>query len=94
MTIEELSARVAALEAAILTNYSVHTTLLHLVLRSDDNLRLSVAEALRRILVNPVASHPMPKPVQDALRQMRDELLSAPLPDIEKAMSRPPVRPA
>jgi len=89
---ETIEDRVAWLESQLRERHIFYTLLLHLIFRQDDRLRLDVAEAIRKILQNPIKSHPLPPSVQQQLRQLRDDLLAPPLPGIEQALSQPPVR--
>ena len=86
--------RLAALETLQQEQHGLYILLINLILRSDDQLRLGTAEAIRRMLQNPVASHPMSEILRSQLRSLRDELLREPIPELVEAAQKPPVRPA
>ena len=73
--------------------HAFYMTLFNLVFRYDDRLRLTAVDAIRRILQNPIPTHPLSPAVQELLRSLRDDLLASPDPSIASALSQPPVRP-
>jgi len=86
--------RLAALETLQQEQHGLYMILINLILRSDDQLRLRTAEAIRLIVQNPVETHPISEILRTQLRSLRDELLREPIPEVTAAASRPPVRPA
>jgi hypothetical protein len=85
--------RILALEMLLQEQHAMYSVLFTLIFRSNDSFRLAAAEALRRMIQNPIESHPMSEIVRSQLRAFRDELLKAPIPEIVEATSQPPVRP-
>lgn len=70
-----------------------YMVLFNILFRYDDRLRSTAAEAIRRILQNPIPTHPLSPAVQELLRSLRDNLLAPPDPSIAAALGQPPVRP-
>ena len=89
-TLEE---RLAILEQSHLDQHAMYMFLTNCIIRSNDSLRVSIAEAIRVVIQNPVATHPVPDGVRDQLRSLRDELLQAPSAAITAVLFQPPVRP-
>ncbi len=85
--------RLAVLELLLKEQHQLYTLLINLILRSDDQLRLRTAEAIRLILQNPVDSHPLSELLRSQLRSFRNELLDDPIPELVQALQKPPVRP-
>ena len=73
--------------------HMLYMLLFNLILRHDDRLRLDVAEAIRRILQNPIPNFPLSHEATKQLRHLRAELLASPQPEIVDLFSQPPVRP-
>ena len=90
---QSLEERVALLELMQQEQHGLYIFLINLIIRSNDQLRLGIAEAIRLSLQNPVATHPMSEILRSQLRSLRDELLRDPIPEITAAVQRPPVRP-
>lgn len=67
--------------------------LFNIILRYDEQLRLTTIEAIRRMLQNPNPTHPWTPVLQETLRSLLDGLLVSPDPDIVARVSRSPVRP-
>jgi hypothetical protein len=88
-----LETRIAVLEDQILYMHGFYMVLLNLIFRYDDRLRLTAIEAIRRILQNPIPTHPLNPAVQQLLQSLRDDLLAPPDPSIASALSQSPVRP-
>jgi len=89
-TLEE---RLAVLEQSHLDQHVMYMFLTNCIIRSNDSLRIGIAEAIRLVIQNPVASHPVSDGVRDQLRSLRDDLLQAPSAAITATVSQPPVRP-
>jgi hypothetical protein len=90
---ESLEIRIASFEQQILQMHSFYMVLLNLIFRYDDRLRLTAIEAIRKILQNPIPTHPLNPGVQELLQSLRDDLLAPPDPSIASVLSQPPVRP-
>lgn len=90
MTTDE---KIALLEQQMLNNHIECTMLFTLIVRSDDALRLKIAEAIRTILTHPREAASVPQPVQERLRTLRDHLLAEPSESALAAMSKSPIRP-
>jgi hypothetical protein len=76
-----------------LDQHNLYMLLFNLILRHDDRLRLDAIEAIRKILQNPIPTHPLSPAVQDILRSLRDDLIELPDHSIASALSQSPVRP-
>jgi hypothetical protein len=80
----------------IISPQEMHTfymDLFNIIFRYDDRLRLTAIEVIRRLLQNPIPTHPLSPAVQELLSSLRDDLLASPDPSIASALSQPPVRP-
>jgi len=90
---DSVEARLAALETLQQEQHGLYILLINLILRSDDQLRLRTAEAIRLLLQNPVERHPVSDILRSQLRLLRDELLREPIPELVEAALKPPIRP-
>jgi hypothetical protein len=75
-----------------LEQHTFYMLLFNLIFRHNDPLRLDVIEAIRKIVQNPVSTHPFSPAVLDVLRSLRSDLLNSPLPEIVLTLNQPPVR--
>jgi hypothetical protein len=73
--------------------HQFYMTLFHLIFRNDDRLRTTTIEAIRKIIQNPIPTHPLSPSVQELLQSLRDDLLASPDPNIVAALSQSPLRP-
>jgi hypothetical protein len=90
---EQIETRLAVLESLLLENHAFYMNVIHLILRSNEQQKAFVAEAIRKMLLTPIESHPIPLSVQQQLRQLRDDLLTSPDPEILAEAMKPPIRP-
>lgn len=68
-----------------------YLALFNIIFRHDENLRLTIIEAIRKAIQNPNPDHPWPPAVQELLRSLRDDLLASPDPAIVARVSQPSV---